>query len=138
MLREVAPGSPAFDRFAATLAAANLPTEDLLSEPFRYFSLDDIAWGGIGAEPDALIRSIVVSSVVRGRGHGAAIVAALAERARGDSVQRLWLLTTDSAPFFEHLGWAKAERSAAPPAISASRQFSDLCPASATFMVRAL
>jgi N-acetylglutamate synthase-like GNAT family acetyltransferase len=138
MLRDVAPGSPAFDRFAAALAAANLPTEDLLSEPFRYFSLGDIAWGGIGAERDALIRSIVVSGEARGRGHGAAIVAALAERARDDGVQRLWLLTTESAPFFERLGWSKAERSAAPPAISASRQFSDLCPASATLMVRAL
>jgi GNAT superfamily N-acetyltransferase len=138
MLREIKPGSAAFGTFVAALGAANLPTEDLLSEPFRYFGLDDLAWGGFGAGRDALVRSVVVSANARGRGLGAAIAAAIVGRAREEGVERLWLLTTDSAPFFARLGWNEAERSSAPPAISASRQFSGLCPASATLMVRAL
>jgi N-acetylglutamate synthase-like GNAT family acetyltransferase len=138
MLHSIEPGTPDFDAFIAALVAAKLPTEDLLSEPFRYFCLEDVAWGGFGSERDALIRSVVVSPDARGRGFGAAVVNALAERARRHGVERLWLLTTDSAPFFARLGWAPAERSSAPPTITASRQFSDLCPASSTLMVRAL
>ena len=66
----------------AALTAAELPTEDLFSEPFRYFSLDDLAWGGFGDGPDALLRSVLVSPLARGRGQGAAFVSALADRAR--------------------------------------------------------
>jgi GNAT superfamily N-acetyltransferase len=138
MLREIEPGTQAFETFTIALRAANLPTEDLLSEPFRYFSLDDLAWGGFGSARDALVRSVAVSPEARGRGVGAALVAALVERAHEEGVERLWLLTTDSAPFFERLGWRVADRSAAPPAIAASRQFSSLCPASSTLMVRTL
>lgn len=138
MLRSIEPGNPDFDAFVAALEVAKLPTEDLLSEPFSYFCLDDVAWGGFGAERDALIRSVVVKPGARGRGLGIAIVNALVERARQQGVERLWLLTADSAPFFERVGWTQAERSSAPPTIAASRQFSDLCPASSTLMVRAL
>ncbi|MEZ5959067.1 MAG: arsenic resistance N-acetyltransferase ArsN2 [Hyphomonadaceae bacterium] len=138
MLSSIVPGSAEFDAFVAALTAAKLPTEDLFSEPFRYFCLDDVAWGGFGAGRDALIRSIVVKPEARGSGVGAALVEALAEHARREGVERLWLLTNGSASFFERLGWAPAERSAAPPDIAASRQFSGLCPASSTLMVRAL
>lgn len=138
MLRSIAPATGDFDAFTAALTAAGLPTEDLFSEAFRYFTFDDVAWGGFGAEQDALVRSIVVSPQVRGLGYGARMVSALADRARQEGVVRLWLLTTDAAPFFERFGWKQAERTAAPPAIAASRQFSGLCPASSTLMVRAL
>jgi arsenate reductase len=138
MLRSIEPGTPDFDAFIAALVAAKLPTEDLLSEPFRYFCLEDVAWGGFGSERDALIRSVVVSPEARRRGLGAAVVNALVQRALQQGVERLWLLTTDSAAFFAHLGWTQAERSSAPLAITASRQFSDLCPSSSTLMMRTL
>lgn len=138
MLRDVAPGAQAFEAFTAALSAANLPTEDLLAEPFRYVRLDDVAWGGAGVERDALPRSVVVSAEARGKGYGAAIVRALAERAKQSGVERLWLLSTNPAQFFERLRWTVAERSTAPPAVAASRQFCELCPASSTLMVRSL
>lgn len=138
MLRSIDPDTPDFEAFKVALVQANLPTEDLLSEPFRYFRFDEIGWGGLGADRDALIRSVVVSPQARGRGHGTTLVQALAERAREDGVERLWLLTTDAAPFFTRLGWSQAARSAAPPTITASRQFGGLCPASSTLMVRTL
>lgn len=138
MLLELAPDTLEFEAFVASLRAADLPTEDLHAEPFRYFSWNGAAWGGIGSGPDALLRSIVVPPPARGKGAGAAITEALAARAVDDGVERLWLLTTSAASFFEKLGWREAARSDAPVAIAGSRQFSGLCPASATLMVRAL
>ena len=138
MWREVEPGSAAFKHFTAALAEADLPTDDLTAEPFRYFTADDVAWGGIGVGADALIRSVVVLPQARHSGYGVAVAEGLVREARQAGIERLWLLTTSGAPFFERLGWRGADRSAAPSAITQSRQFNDLCPASATLMVRAL
>lgn len=55
-LREIERGSQAFERFTAALKAADLPTDDLTAEPFRSYSADDLAWGGVGAGSDALLR----------------------------------------------------------------------------------
>lgn len=137
-MREITPGSAPFASFLAALEQAGLPTDDLTSEPFRYFVLDDAAWGGIGAGADALIRSIVVTPEARAHGFGTKITEALVHRARADGVERLWLLTTNASPFFAKLGWREAERSAAPGAIARSRQFAEVCPASAILMVRTL
>ena len=138
MLREITRGEPSFDRFTAALLAADLPTDDLFDEPFRYFEWDGCAWGGFGGGQDALLRSIVVAAPARGRGHGAAIINALVEAARNAGARRLWLLTMSASAFFEALGWRSAERSVAPGHIASSRQFTSLCPASATLMVRPL
>jgi N-acetylglutamate synthase-like GNAT family acetyltransferase len=138
MLREITPGGPGFDQFMAALTAAELPTDDLTSEPFRYFTANEMAWGGIGQGRDALIRSVVVAGGARQRGLGATITDQLASQARAAGIERLWLLTTSAAPFFERLGWRIAQRADAPAGIAQSRQFSSLCPASAALMVRAL
>lgn len=138
MLLELKRDTPGFEAFVDALRAADLPTEDLHAEPFRYFSWNGSAWGGIGSGPEALLRSIVVPRQVRGKGAGVAITEALAARAAENGVERLWLLTTSAAPFFEKLGWREAARGDAPAAIAGSRQFSGLCPASATLMMRAL
>jgi amino-acid N-acetyltransferase len=138
MLREIKPGSPDFERFIASLENAELPTDDLTSEPFRYFTADDMAWGGIGSGPDALVRSIVVSEAARGQGLGVVITEGMVQQAREVGVERLWLFTTSAAPFFEKLGWRHTDRALAPEAIAQSRQFAGLCPASAAFMARAL
>lgn len=138
MLREIAPGSPDFAAFVDALTAAKLPTEDLTAEPFRYFTADDVAWGGIGVGADALLRSIIVKQGARNCGCGARITQALAQEAKGSGVARLWLMTTDAAEFFERLGWRIMDRASAPVSIARSRQFSSLCPASAILMVREL
>ncbi len=135
MLHEIEADDPAF---IAALTEAGLPTDDLTSEPFRYFSWEEVAFGGFGEGADALIRSIVVMPHARGRGHGIVIAESLAGVARDAGVKRLWLLTTSAAAFFEELGWRVVERAAAPLTIAASRQFAGLCPASAALMVRAL
>jgi GNAT superfamily N-acetyltransferase len=138
MLREIQPGGSAFKHFVDALANAELPTDDLTSESFRYFTADDIAWGGLGVGADALIRSVVVLPQARSRGLGVLVTEALVRHARDARVERLWLLTTSAAPFFERLGWRNVDRAQAPEAIMRSRQFSGVCPASAALMVRAL
>ena len=138
MLREIAFGDKRFAAFVAALQGADLTSEDLDSAPLRYFTLDDLAWGGFGVGADALLRSIVVLPSARGRGLGERIVAGLAEAAREQRTERLWLLTTSAGPFFAKLGWQEHERAAAPGAIASSRQFAALCPASSTLMVRTL
>ena len=67
-----------------------------------------------------------------------ALAASLEHEARKLVVQRLHLLTTTAAPFFGTMGYAAADRHAAPPVIAASREFTSLCPASAAYLVKAL
>lgn len=127
---------------AAALGDAGLPTDDL-GEPGRaFFRFRDeagmvVAYGGM--EPcgaAVLLRSIVTLPSARGRGHGRAVLDWLAARAARDGAEELYLLTTTAAPFFAAAGFETADRATAPAAVTASRQFSSLCPASATFLRR--
>ena len=58
-----------------------------------------------------------------------------AEAARLGAV-RLHLLTTTAAAFFQGLGYQPAERTAAPPSIAATAQFTSLCPSNAAYLVK--
>jgi GNAT superfamily N-acetyltransferase len=138
MLREIGRDGSEWSAFVAALEGADLAVEDLHSEPFRYFSAEDTAWGGIGFGTDALLRSVVVLPHMRGSGLAERLVEGLAAAARDQGTRRLWLLTLSAAPFFERRGWRSIARAEAPPSIAGSRQFSSLCPASATLMVRTL
>jgi amino-acid N-acetyltransferase len=122
----------------AALAAAHLPVDDLGERGARYFRRAGAFGGFAGTGPDRLLRSVVVPAGVRGTGVGSALVTMIADAARDDGVERLWLLTSDAAGFFERLGWRVVERASAPDAIRATAQFASLCPASATLMVRDL
>lgn len=120
------------DEMAGLLTAAKLPIADL-SEPGRtFFRFDDaeglIGYGGLEGE----------GADRRGRGIGRAIIAALEQQAREFGVGHLHLLTTTAASFFRSLGFADASRESAPATIAASHEFTALCPASATYLVKAL
>lgn len=131
------------DEMAGALKAANLPIADL-GEPGRtFFRFDDaeglIGYGGLEGEgTDRLLRSVVVVTDRRGRGIGRVIIAALEQQAREFGVGQLHLLTTTAASFFRSLGFVDAGREFAPAAITASREFATLCPASAAYLVKAL
>lgn len=135
---------PLFDSLFAWLTAANLPVSDLADDLPRYFILhgDDgrpLAFGGLcGVGPDLLVRSLVVDPAQRGQGFGARMLSGLDAIARASGAERLWLLTTECASWFETRGWRCMDRSQAPPAISATAQFSRTCPASAALLVRDL
>ena len=141
MLREIPASDP---RLVAALAAEKLPIEDLGRTPQRFFSWESddgvvvahCGWEGQGE--DRLLRSLVVAPSERGEGLAIRIVAALEHLAAADGAARLWLLTTTAGPVFDRLGWKRVPREAAPTAVSASAQFSSLCPSSAICMVRDL
>ena len=86
----------------------------------------------------AILRSLAVSPDARGRGCGTALVAAAERYARAHDVRTIHLLTETAREFFEALGYRPTDRAGAPETIRQSRQFAELCPASAVFMTKAL
>nr|WP_314137192.1 GNAT family N-acetyltransferase [uncultured Brevundimonas sp.] len=123
----------------ASLRGAGLP------EPGagRYFSADHygavIGYVGLEGEGrDLLLRSLVVLADQKARGLGSRVLAA-AETAGGDlGAARLHLLTTTAERFFTRHGFVVADRGSAPPAIRRTREFADVCPASAVYLTKDL
>ncbi|WP_061781452.1 arsenic resistance N-acetyltransferase ArsN2 [Sphingomonas sanguinis] len=127
---------------AQALDMAALPNSDL-AEPDRMFFRFDadslVGYGGLeGRGTDRLLRSIVILGNHRGHGLGRTLVATLEQQARDLGICRLHLLPTTAAPFFRALGYIDADRDAAPLAVAASREFTSLCPASASYLAKAL
>lgn len=122
------------------LAENDLPTADLdaaYSSLFVYQSADGerVGVGGLQTEDDAgLLRSVAVEESARGAGYGTAICERLIGRARAADLEAVFLLTTTAAEFFADLGFEETDRSLVPERITATTEFSHLCPASATCM----
>lgn len=124
-------------RLEAALDAAGLPHDDVREAGRLFYCTESPEPSFVGLEVfggDALLRSLVVPRDRRGKGLGRRTVEALLVEARKSGIERLWLLTTTAEDFFAAIGFAPVARQAAPPAIRATREFRDLCPASATFM----
>jgi arsenite methyltransferase len=93
--------------------------------------------GAAGVEahgPDGLLRSVVVTPALRGKGLGEALTRDRTRWAREAGLDCLWLLTTTAAPFFRRLGFEERDREKAPVGIRSSSEFRDLCPSTATVM----
>lgn len=124
--------------------SAGLPTADLSAADLTHFfgcGPRDRPDGVVGLEllgAEALLRSLAVDADARGFGSGRALVAAAEQHGRDSGVDSIFLLTTTAAGFFERLGYTRVDRDAAPPSIRHTREFGELCPASATFMVKHL
>lgn len=133
-------GSSTFAAFETALAAAGLPVGDLEADGAQYFAFEHrdnepLAFVGmITFGKDGLLRSLVVPEAMRGQSHGTYAVDAMAQFARRQDLQRLWLLTTDAERYFIRQGFRIVHRKDAPSAIAASRQFSSTCPDSAVLM----
>lgn len=128
----------------ALLAANHLPASDLRdSSKVALFGCvsGTQASGIVGLElhgPVALLRSLAVTDAARGNGLGNALVAHAEHHAAGQGVRSVYLLTTTASGFFERLGYRPVARGKAPAAIAGTSQFSDLCPSSSAFMVKAV
>jgi N-acetylglutamate synthase-like GNAT family acetyltransferase len=129
---------------AAMLAEAALPTNDLAEPGRRFFRFSErgevvgfVGWESADGQI-ALLRSLVVAPTRRGRGDGGQMIrwalTRLAELGFTDS----YVLTTTIADLAQRLGFARIEREAAPAAIRSSRQFAELCPATAVLFHRRL
>lgn len=128
----------------ALLEAEGLPVSDLTEshlEHFLFTESDGAPSAIVGLEiwgPDALLRSLVVSSVARTQGVGSALVRHAEEYAAAHQVSALYLLTNTAVGYFEHRGYRRIDRTQAPPAIQSTREFASLCPASSAFMIKRL
>jgi amino-acid N-acetyltransferase len=126
------------------LTEASLPTADLTEshlEHFFYCGPAASPTGLIGLEihgDAALLRSLVVAKPARSAGLGAKLVSHAEQYARSRGVTAVYLLTTTAQEFFERLGYANSERTAAPLSIQSTREFADICPASSAFMIKLL
>jgi amino-acid N-acetyltransferase len=126
----------------ALLAAIGLPEADLTSAHLGTFWVSRDAAGlaaVVGLEPHgraALLRSLAVRADRRGGGLGAALLSHAEAQAVALGTDALYLLTTTADRFFVARGYAVIARDAAPPAIRATREFADLCPASSICMTK--
>lgn len=124
------------------LAAAGLVTSDLTAPGRRFYRFEAgtlAGYGGLeGDGADRLLRSLVLLHDRRGLGIGKRIVAALEREASALGVRRLHLLTNTAAPFFRACGYRDAERASAPASIAVTAEFTALCPASASYLMKSL
>lgn len=79
-----------------------------------------------------LLRSVAVRPANHGQGIGTRLVNACIARAQTSGVLLLGLLTTTAADWFLRFGFSPIDRNALPEPLRASREWQQLCPASAT------
>jgi amino-acid N-acetyltransferase len=84
--------------------------------------------------PEALLRSVAVDEVLRGRGLGRRLTAAALDLASQSGVATVYLLTTTAEAFFHQFGFERVDRDNVPAAVRTSVEFTSACPASATVM----
>ena len=127
----------------ALLREAELPFEDAAQHVGGFLIAERdgelVATGGLELYGEAaLIRSVALAAPLRRRGLGAALCDTLLGEARRRGVRDAYLLTTTAAGFFAGQGFQPLARELAPPAIRSTREFRELCPASAVLMHRSL
>lgn len=134
---------PAIDEgLVAALQDADLPIDDIDEAGRSFFRVEHdgrlLGYGGFELYgEDALLRSVVVPAAGRGQGHGRDVAEALLGEIGNAGGRRIFLLTTTAAAFFEHLGFRRIGREAAPLAILATRQASTIC-SSANLLTKAI
>ena len=126
---------------AALLAMEGLPNQDIAAAGRLFWRVDApdglLGYGGLEVYGrDGLLRSVVLPPERRRKGDGRLVVDAICREAITLGLERLWLLTIGAAGFFGRIGFTRAERGDAPPAIRASAQFAGLCPGSAVCLRR--
>jgi amino-acid N-acetyltransferase len=126
------------------LSESGLPIEDITAQHLHHFfgcgsglELEGLVGLELYGEV-ALLRSLAVASSRRGSGVGSGLVAHAERHARDQGVQSLYLLTTTAEQFFLRRGYSRIPRDEAPSAIKGTKEFSGICPASSTFMVKQL
>jgi len=82
-----------------------------------------------------LLRSVVVRPSLRGRGLGEAIVSDRLRWSARRGLRAVYLLTTTVPEFFEKIGFTEMSRGEIPTEIQGSKEYSEVCPVTATAMV---
>jgi amino-acid N-acetyltransferase len=123
----------------ALLRANQLPADDCAEQAQRFCAIYKgdqlIAAGAIeAAEQYGLLRSVVVLEDCRGMGLARDITAHLLQCARDEGRLAIYLLTETAEAYFAALGFSSVPRTDVPLALTRTRQFSSLCPDSASCM----
>jgi len=122
----------------------SLPVDDLSGIDLKHFfgcGSRSHMTGVIGLEihgTDGLLRSLAVSADVQGKGCGSALLHKLEEHAQSEGIENLYLLTETAESYFKLNGFKTINREMASAPIKKTREFSELCPASATLMRKSL
>jgi len=85
-----------------------------------------------------LLRSVVIERSARGTDTERRCARHWKSKVEADGVERLYLLTTTAAEFFGDCGYVETDRTTAPNAIRQTAEFDELCPVTATCMVKSL
>ncbi|MFM0227869.1 arsenic resistance N-acetyltransferase ArsN2, partial [Paraburkholderia dipogonis] len=125
-----------------TLLRANgLPVDDVTGWLIEGFLVaedtDGSIVGSAGLEPlgsGVLLRSLAVTSEIRGTGVAREMVARLEDNARSLGRLEVWLLTTTAERFFEVAGYELINRGEVPSDVRLCRQFAVLCSSTAACM----
>lgn len=118
-----------------------LPYEDLEESQVAFITKEKEGTliGCIGVETfgaEGLLRSFAVVDAHKGTGIGKQLLDELCENGQRQGIQKMHLLTTTADAYFKRYGFTVAERSQAPTAIAQSKEFSNICPSSAVYMVK--
>jgi amino-acid N-acetyltransferase len=87
---------------------------------------------------EALLRSVAVEKLERGKGLGQQLTNAALDLARQHKVKTVFLLTETADGFFSRFGFQRTSRSQVPSTIQQSVEFTSACPISALVMMLSL
>jgi len=124
------------------LSKAELPVSDIEDGKIDFIiasNENDELIGCIGLErfgKNGLLRSFAVDETWRNKKIGHVLFNELLSRSKQWGINDLHLLTTTAEKFFASVGFNSISRSEAPVSIKATTEFTSLCPASSTYMVR--
>jgi amino-acid N-acetyltransferase len=123
------------------LSAASLPTAGIEAPgaEFLVAVAGERVVGCAGLErygDVGLLRSVAVDPEWRGLGLGGRLTRTVLATAEQQGVMRVYLLTETAAPYFGAFGFRAIPRNEADEAVQGSAEFTELCPASATLMLR--
>ncbi len=127
-------------RLESLLRSNHLPTEDCVEQAQNFYGIfdeDDLV-ATAGLEPTAkyaLLRSVVVQERYRDRGLARVLSEFLINQADSEGKKAVYLLTETAETYFENLGFSKVDRAQVPFEITQTRQFTSLCPDTASCMI---
>lgn len=123
------------------LESSDLPTQDLPSEKVEFLvarSQQNVV-GCIGVEQydsDGLLRSFAIDPNLRSMGLGGKLYHYFLSFCVERDITKLHLLTTTAERYFLGKGFETAIRDKAPKGIRGSTEFSEICPASSSYLVK--
>lgn len=126
------------------LVQADLLTADLPADLGTFtlaYTADERLAGVAGLEilgENGLLRSVAVSPDFRNQAIGNQLIRLTIALAESKRVTTMYLITTTADRYFERLGFVRVDRANVPDVIAQTRQFRDLCPASAIVMQKKL